>query len=106
MKRANVPLPLFALFGATRGMAGVGVGMLLADRITKRRRKALGKLLLGIGATSTLPLLVAIIRAARRREVGGVMEPMTEVYQPEMGTVDDTAIESPQQAEVPTFGRS
>jgi hypothetical protein len=104
MKRANVPFPLFALFGLTRGMAGIGVGMLLADHLKKRRRRRLAKILLGIGATSTLPLLIAFFRANRKRDVGGVMEPMTEVYQPEMGTVDDAEIESPlQQAETPNI---
>ena len=104
MKRANVPFPLFALFGLTRGMAGIGLGMLLAGRIEKRRRKTVGKILLGVGATSTIPLLVAFMRANRRRAVGGVMEPMTEVYQPEMGTVDDAEIESPlQHSETPNI---
>ena len=97
--KPNLSFPLLVLFGVTRGMAGVGAGMLLADRIAKRRRKLFGTLLFGIGAASTVPLIATVIRRSRRREVGGVMEPMTEVYSPSMGTVDDDDIESPEQFE-------
>jgi len=93
--------PLFALFGMTRGMAGIGIGMLLADRLSKKRRKTLGKVLLGVGVASTIPLIAAIVRRSRRQEVGGVEVPMTTVYTPTMGVVDDSGIESPQQGEMP-----
>ena len=99
--RLRPSFPLFALFGMTRGIAGIGIGMLLADRINKKRRKTLGKILLGVGATSTIPLIAAIVRRSRRQEVGGVEVPMTTVYTPTMGVVDDSGIESPQQGEMP-----
>jgi len=82
-------------------MAGIGIGLLLADRINKKRRKTLGKILLGVGATSTIPLIAAIVRRSRRQEAGGVEVPMTTVYTPTMGVVDDSGIESPQQGEMP-----
>jgi len=98
MRPARVPFPLFALFGLTRGLGGIGIGMLLADHLAKRRRRLLGKILFGVGATSTIPLLVAFFRTQRKRPVGGVMDPMTKVYTPDMGTVDDAVIESPEQS--------
>lgn len=97
--KAYVSFPLFALFGLTRGMGGVGAGLLLADRIPHKRRKKLGLALFAVGVASTLPLIVAFVQRSRRRtRTAGVMNPMTEVYQPEMGTVDDADIESPELA--------
>ena len=72
-------------------------------------KKSLGLVLFGLGAVSMLPV-VAYARHRRRKEdmaagqeVGGVMDAMTEIYTPEMGTVDDAELESPQQAETPTI---
>ena len=104
--KPNLSFPLFALFGITRGLGGIGAGLLLADRIPHKRRKTLGKVLFGIAAASTLPLVVAVFRRSRRREdaidAGGVMDPMTEIYSPELGTVDDAEIESPREVESET----
>ena len=91
--------PLFALFGLTRVMGGLGLGLLLADRISKQRRLDLGKVLFGVGAASTIPLVIAIVRRSRRQvEAGGVMDPMTQVYTPDRGVVDDAEILSPPDA--------
>jgi hypothetical protein len=102
--KPTLSFPLFALFGLTRGLGGIGAGLLLADRVAHKRRKKLGMMLFGIGAASTLPLIFAYVRRSRRAfEPAGVMDPMTEIYTPEMGTVDDAEIESPQHAETPTI---
>ncbi|HEY5924182.1 MAG TPA: hypothetical protein VIV11_21035 [Kofleriaceae bacterium] len=102
----NLSFPLFALFGATRGLGGIGAGMLLADHLSKPRRKLLGKILFGVGVASTLPLLIAVVRRSRRREEpAGVMDPMTTVYQPEHGVISDAEIETPLQAEMPNLRR-
>jgi hypothetical protein len=104
--KPNLSFPLFALFGLTRGLGGIGAGLLLADRVARKRRRKLGMTLFGIGAASTLPLIFAFVRRNRRHaKTAGVMDPMTEIYTPEMGTVDDTEIESPMQAETPTIRR-
>lgn len=55
------------VIAATRGMLGAGIGLLVADRIKKRKRKALGLTLLAIGALSTIPL-VADVLGRRKRE--------------------------------------
>ena len=66
--------------------------------------KMRGALLFGLGALSMVPVVVYARHRRRKAEIGGVMEPMTEIYQPEMGTVDDAEFESPQQqAETPTI---
>jgi hypothetical protein len=62
MRETRAPLPLIFLIAATRGMAGVGLGLLLADRIKKKRRRDVGGVLLGIGALSTIPLMIGLFR--------------------------------------------
>jgi hypothetical protein len=66
--------------------------------------KMRGALLFGPGALSMVPVVVYARHRRRKDEIGGVMEPMTEIYQPEMGTVDDAEFESPQQqVDTPTI---
>jgi hypothetical protein len=62
-KRVTLPLPGLGAIAATRGMLGLGAGLLLSRRIPRRRRQALGWALLGIGAASTIPLAVMALRA-------------------------------------------
>ena len=95
----KLTFPLFALFGLTRGMAGIGAGLLLADRLSRKRRRKLGFALFAAGAASTVPLVAAYMRRRYSKDVAGVMDPMTEIYKPEMGTVDDAKFESPRQTE-------
>jgi hypothetical protein len=60
MKKAEVTLPELALIGGTRGMIGAGAALLLADRLNKDQRRAVGWTLLLIGAISTIPLAIDI----------------------------------------------
>lgn len=83
----KVSFPLFVLFGLTRGMAGAGAGLLLADRIPAVHRRKVGRVLLGIGAASTIPLMIAIVRRARQRQTSGVMDAQ-QVYPPSSGVVE------------------
>jgi len=53
------------MIAATRGMAGAGIGLLLADKISPQKRKALGLNLLLIGAVTTIPLIIDVIRSTR-----------------------------------------
>ena len=46
MKRTEIALPELGLIAATRGLLGAGVGLLLADRISEKPRKAVGWTLL------------------------------------------------------------
>ena len=65
MKRASLSLPEAALIAGTRGMAGAGVGLLLADRLSEGQRKAVGWALLLIGAASTSPLTIDVLSKRR-----------------------------------------
>jgi hypothetical protein len=60
-----VPIPLLGFVIATRAALGVGIGLLVADRVPRDRRRRIGSALVAIGAATTVPALMAI----RRRRV-------------------------------------
>ena len=66
MKQLVLNFQTFGLAVATRAALGAGVGMLLADRIPRDRRRAIGLALIGIGAATTIP----VVRAVRRGAIG------------------------------------
>ena len=49
------------LIAGTRVALGVGIGLLLADRLNKDQRRAAGLALLGVGAATTIPLAIGVI---------------------------------------------
>jgi hypothetical protein len=65
MKKAELTLPEIALIAGTRGMLGAGVGLLLADKLNKDQRKAMGWTLLIVGAVSTIPLAIEVLSKGR-----------------------------------------
>lgn len=52
--------PELGLLAVTRGMIGVGIGLLLANRMSKERRRAIGLPLFIIGALSTIPIAMNV----------------------------------------------
>lgn len=85
--KPDLSFTLLGLFAATRAIAGAGIGLLLAGHLKRRQRRRLGETLLAIGALTTVPLAMQILRRSRRN-VGGVMEPQSEVYKPSYGIID------------------
>jgi len=65
MRRTTLPLPVVGLIAATRGLLGAGIGLLFAERLTPERRAKVGRILLGIGVASTIPLAATVIRNRR-----------------------------------------
>jgi hypothetical protein len=62
MKRTvKLSLPTLASVAATRGMLGVGAGLLLAPKMGDKRRRAVGLTLLGIGVASTIPIALRVL---------------------------------------------
>lgn len=61
MKKAELTLPEIALIAGTRGMLGAGAGLLLADKLNKDQRRAIGWTLLIVGAVSTIPLAIGVL---------------------------------------------
>ncbi|HLO24564.1 MAG TPA: hypothetical protein VK187_00515 [Geobacteraceae bacterium] len=65
MKETRLTLPELALIAGTRVMLGGGLALLLADRLNKEQRKAVGATLFLAGAVSTIPL--GVLALSRRR---------------------------------------
>lgn len=53
-------VPEIVLIAATRGMIGFGAGLLLADKFSRERRRAVGWPLFLAGVASTIPLALHI----------------------------------------------
>lgn len=58
----KVTVPELALIAGTRGMLGVGIGLLAAGRLSNDQRRAVGRVLLAIGAITTIPLAFQVFR--------------------------------------------
>jgi len=58
----KITTPELALIAATRGMLGAGIGLLAAGTLSDDHRRLVGKILLAIGAASTIPLAFQVFR--------------------------------------------
>lgn len=61
MHSIDLPLPLLGAVAATRGMLGLGAGLLMAPSLSESRRRTIGWTLLAIGVLSTLPLALNVL---------------------------------------------
>lgn len=61
MKTKMVTVPELAMIAGTRVAGGVGLGLLLGDRLARDRRRAIGWTLLAVGVISTIPLLARVM---------------------------------------------
>ena len=57
-KIQNVSIPEIAVFAATRGLVGVGAGLLLAGKFGRKKRKTVGWSMLLSGIASTIPIAI------------------------------------------------
>jgi hypothetical protein len=67
MRETTLSAPELLLIAGTRVALGVGIGMLIANRMSNERRKGTGTALLLVGAITTIPLAM-IVFAKRERE--------------------------------------
>src|SRR5579875_2869798 len=65
MRETRITFPELGLVAGTRAAAGVGIGLLLADRLSPKQRKAVGWTLLLVGALTTIPLALEIFGHSR-----------------------------------------
>lgn len=65
MRETRLTLPELGLVAGTRAAAGVGIGLLLADRLSPEQRKAVGWTLLLVGALTTIPLAMEVLGHSR-----------------------------------------
>ena len=66
MKRFDVSVPELAFVGATRAMAGAGVGLLVGACLAPETRRRLGWTLLALGVMTTVPIAMQVVARARR----------------------------------------
>jgi hypothetical protein len=62
----TLDIPMFAFVVATRVALGVGVGLLVAERLPRGNRRTAGAVLLALGAFTTVPAAIAIRQSIRR----------------------------------------
>jgi hypothetical protein len=55
-------MPMLGFVVATRAALAAGIGLLVANRIPERRRRAIGLTLVSIGAATTIPAAIAVFR--------------------------------------------
>ena len=65
MREHRVTLPELALIGGTRGMIGLGAGLLISEYLGYDRRRMVGWALLAVGALSTIPIALRLRRGMR-----------------------------------------
>ncbi|HWY89011.1 MAG TPA: hypothetical protein VNX28_20015 [Gemmataceae bacterium] len=61
MRETRISLPELGLIAGTRVALGVGLGLLLADRLSDDQRRAVGWTLFLFGALSTVPLAFEVL---------------------------------------------
>ena len=66
MKTVVLELPTFGFVVATRAMLGVGIGLLLSDRLRPEQRRAVALPLIGVGVITTVPALMAVLAGRKR----------------------------------------
>ena len=58
--RGRLTLPLIGAIAATRAMLGAGVGLFASTRVPRKRRRAVGLVLVGVGVASTIPIALKV----------------------------------------------
>ena len=62
MKKLVLNFPTFGFVVGTRALLGVGIGLLLSERLPADRRRHLAVTLISIGIATTVPALIALRR--------------------------------------------
>jgi len=62
VKRVELPVPEIGILAVTRAMLGAGVGLMVAEKLSERQRRVIGRTLFLIGVLSTIPLAKDIAR--------------------------------------------
>lgn len=68
MHRTPLSIPEIALIGGTRAALGAGLALFLSDRLTRDQRQAIGWTLFGVGAITTVPILIQLAKSQSEPE--------------------------------------
>jgi hypothetical protein len=66
VKTYSVTVPEIGIVAVTRGMAGAGIGLLLASYMRPDTRRAVGWTLLAVGVLTTVPIVMALLGKRER----------------------------------------
>lgn len=61
MRESTLAIPELALIGATRGALGAGIALILADKLDRKERRAVGWTLFLVGIATTIPLVLMVL---------------------------------------------
>jgi hypothetical protein len=61
LRERRVTVPELVLIAGTRVMLGIGLGLLLGGKLERGERRVLGRVLVAIGAATTLPLAIQVL---------------------------------------------
>jgi hypothetical protein len=61
MKEKKLTVPEIGLIAMTRVVLGVGIGLLLTEKLNKDQRQGIGWTLLAVGALSTIPIAANVL---------------------------------------------
>jgi hypothetical protein len=61
MRERSLTIPEIAIIAGTRVAFGVGLGLLIADKLSRDTRKGAGCALLLVGGLSTVPIVLGIL---------------------------------------------
>jgi hypothetical protein len=65
MREISLTVPEIGLMAGTRVALGVGIGLLLSNRLNKDERKAAGLALMSVGILTTVPMIMSLIGKRR-----------------------------------------
>ncbi len=75
MREARLTLPEISLIAGTRVALGAGAGLLLSEKLSAEKRRAVGWTLLLVGVATTFPLAINVMckseRGSRKRGLSG-----------------------------------
>ena len=66
MRTVLLDLPTLGFVIGTRAALAAGIALLVSDKLGAARRRALGTTLLAIGAVTTIPAAISLVRGSRR----------------------------------------
>jgi hypothetical protein len=61
MEDKRLTVPELVLIAGTRVALGAGIGLLIGDRLERHARKGAGWALLGMGALTTIPIVIGLL---------------------------------------------
>jgi hypothetical protein len=61
MKDKSLTIPEIGMIAGTRTALGIGIGLLVSEKLNKDQRRGAGWALLAIGAFTTIPLVLRIV---------------------------------------------